>query len=120
MFWTYEGKREQARAGRGIAAFVSWLHLGLDWLRSRAWKASRCQCKQRKQVLVLVRCCVAQLTQGEAAEAVARLGPLICGAGFAVLSDKALIARSLLALARQLQTTTTFLLGGGERQEVKI
>jgi hypothetical protein len=33
---TYEERREPAREGRGIAAFVSWFHLVLDWLRSRA------------------------------------------------------------------------------------
>jgi len=36
MFWTYGERREQAREGRGIAAFVSSLHLVVAWLLSRA------------------------------------------------------------------------------------
>jgi hypothetical protein len=73
MFWTYEERREQAREGRGIAAFVSSLHLVLDWLRSRAFQPR--DASASKQVgwisADVARCC---RDQGEAAEAVARLG----------------------------------------------
>jgi hypothetical protein len=88
MFWTYGERREQAREGRGIAAFVSWLHLVVAWLRSRASQLR--DASARKQVgwaLVMsrgaaLRC--ARGNQGEAAEAVARLAVDYAGLG----SDK--------------------------------
>jgi hypothetical protein len=74
MFWTYEEKREQAREGRGIAAFVSWLHLGVDWLRSRAFQLRDASAKSRVGTAVMVLRGAGVVSQGEAAEAVARLG----------------------------------------------
>ena len=74
MFWTYEERREQAREGRGIAAFVSWIHLVLDWLRSRAFQlrdASASASKQVERNLLMLR--RASRNQSEAAEAAARL-----------------------------------------------
>jgi hypothetical protein len=86
MFWTYGERREQAREGRGIAAFVSSLHLVVAWLRSRASQLRDASArKQVGRVLVMSRCAaLCSRNQGEAAEAVARLAVDYAGLG----SDK--------------------------------
>ena len=74
ILWTYEERHEQAREGRGIAAFVSSCHLVVDWLRSRAFQLRDASASKQTSWMDsgdVARC--SRNPKGEAVEAAARL-----------------------------------------------